>query len=86
LSTATLTWHAIKPTLSAHFNPPRNIQVERKYFRQGARKTIESFNEYALALRQFPTTCNFGSFLVDALPEQFSQGLNHPDVQAKILS
>jgi hypothetical protein len=60
--------------------------VERKSFRERARKTTESFNEYDLALRQLATTCNFGSFLDDAVSEQFLQGLNHPDVQAKILS
>jgi hypothetical protein len=84
LSTATLTWDAITTTLSAHFNPARNIHVERKYFRERARKTTESFNEYALG--QIATTCNFGSFLDDALSEQFLQGPNHRDVQAKILS
>jgi hypothetical protein len=51
-----------------------------------ARKFTESFNEYALALRQLATTINFGSFLDDALSEQFLQVSNHPDVKAKILS
>jgi hypothetical protein len=86
LSTATLTWHVIKTTLSVHFNPARNIHVERKYFRDRARKTTESFNEYALPLWQLATTCNYGSFLDHTLSKQFLQGLNQPDVQAKILS
>jgi hypothetical protein len=60
--------------------------VERRYFRERARKTTGSFNEYAPALRQLATTCNFGSFLDDALSEQFLQGLNHLDVQTKTLS
>jgi hypothetical protein len=64
LSTVTLTSHAIKTTLSAHFNPARSIHVERKFFPKRARKTTQSFNEYALALRQLATALILIHFLM----------------------
>jgi len=66
-----LTWEVIKALLVAHYDPQRNLRVERQNFQRRHRKQTESFNDYALELRRLATTCNFGSALDDTLIDQF---------------
>lgn len=71
--------------LSQHFDPAKNVVVERFKFGKRDQKPNESCADYAVDLRNLARTCEFGDFLDEALRDRFVCGLQNANVIQKTL-
>ena len=76
----------LKTLLKNHYSPQPLIIAERLKFHKRDQKPGESINEYAVELKCLATTCQFGSFLEDALGDQLVCGLLNSTCQKKLLT
>jgi hypothetical protein len=61
----------LEQMLKTHFRPARNKRTERDKFHSRNQLPSESVAEYAVALGQLAKTCEFGTYLDEALQTQF---------------
>ncbi|KAE8737668.1 hypothetical protein FOCC_FOCC016866 [Frankliniella occidentalis] len=80
-----LRWDQITATLVQHWGPRRNKHLERRKFRARVRQAGESFNDFALALRDLSQFCDFQD-LNESLIEAFLNGLGDQEVLKHLVS
>lgn len=76
----------ILKVLKAHYWPKRNVAYERFLFNKRNQKEGETIANYAIQLKQLASTCNFETFLEDALRDRFICGLRSSLIQSKLLA
>lgn len=72
--------------LTAHLSPKPLIIAERFKFHQRNQLSNESISDYSAELRRLSNTCDFGTFLLEALRDKFVCGLQNRIIQKKLLS
>lgn len=73
-------------SLKTHLQPTNFEATERSKFHNIMRKSDEKLRDFLLRLQQQAAKCNFGDQLQTALRDRIIAGVNHPDVQRKLLS
>lgn len=72
--------------LQNHFTPKCNTTYERFIFHKRVQKEGESISDYSVQLKKLASTCNYGTFLDDALRDQFLCGLKSAHILSKLLA
>jgi len=72
--------------LKNHFSPKRLEIVERTNFNRRFQKPSESVVDFSVALKELSSTCNFGTFLDQALRDRFVAGLRNEEIVQKLLT
>ncbi|XP_041452504.1 uncharacterized protein K02A2.6-like [Lytechinus variegatus] len=80
------TYSTLVSTLTAHLSPKPLVIAERFKFHQRNQLPHESISDYSAELRRLSNTCEFGSFLLEALRDKFVCGLQNRVIQKKLLS
>ncbi|KAI7789894.1 hypothetical protein IRJ41_014004, partial [Triplophysa rosa] len=81
-----LTYSQITQTLSDHFKPKPILIAERFRFYQRNQSHDETISDYILALKRLASSCEFGTFLDDALRDKFVCGLMGEVYHRRLLS
>ena len=76
----------LKTLLVQHYKPKALVIVERFTFHKRDQRTGESINDFLIELRKLAWSCNFGTFLEQALRDHFVCGLTNPQIQRCLLS
>lgn len=71
--------------LTKHYAPPVSEIYERYVFNTCVQKPDQSVAKYMIELRKLASTCNFGTFLDDALRDRFVCGIRSENIQKKLL-
>ena len=80
------TYAELEAVLKAHFQPKPLLIVERFRFYQRSQAAGESVTDYLAELRRLAITCDFGTFLNEALRDRFVCGLKAEGTQKKLLA
>lgn len=72
--------------LKAHYAPKKNITYERFLFNKRNQRENEAIAEYAVQLRKLASSCQFETFLEQALRDRFLCGLRSSHIQSKLLA
>ncbi len=72
--------------LRAHLKPKPLVIAERFKFHKRTQLQEESVAEYIVTLKGLSTHCEFGTFLNDALRDQFVCGLRQESIQKRLLA
>lgn len=80
-----VSFEEIEKTLTRYFEPEKLEIVERFQFFKRDQREDESVNDYAVELKKMASSCNFGSFLNEALRDRFICGLKDGKIQKEIL-
>ncbi len=81
-----LTYQQMTQTLSDHFKPKPILIAERFKFYQRNQSPGETISDYILALKHLASSCEFGTFLNDALRDKFVCGLAGELYHRRLLS
>ena len=76
----------LKKILRNHYSPQPLIIAERYKFHKREQKSGESVNEYVVELKRLASTCQFGTFLNDALRDRLVCGMLNTQSQKKLLA
>ena len=71
--------------MSEHYKPTPLLIFERYQFGKRVRHENESIADFDVDLKRLNATCDFKTFLDDALCMQFVVGLNFPKAQARLI-
>ena len=82
----TKTYAQLVKALKDHFEPKPIVIAERFKFYRRNQNTTETVLEYAAELRRLAITCDFGTFLDEALRDRFVCGLKSEQVQKGLLA
>ena len=80
-----LTYEDVVDKLEAHFKPKPIIIAERFRFYKRNQESGEKVADYLAELRRLAATCEFKTFLNEALRDKFVYGLNSEAVQRRLL-
>ncbi|XP_054272755.1 uncharacterized protein K02A2.6-like [Macrosteles quadrilineatus] len=80
------TYESLSKTLEEHFAPKRLVVAERYTFYSRCQKPAESIAEFMVAIKHLASTCNFGTFLNDALRDKLISGISNDGIRQKLLS
>ena len=72
--------------VKSHFAPKTLTIAERYRFHNCTQTESESVSEFVANLKKLASTCNFGTFLPDALRDRFVCGLRSTSLQKKLLA
>ena len=81
----TKTFKELVECLEKHFSPPTIKIAERFKLLKRVQREDETISEYAAILRKLAVTCQYGTFLDDALTQCFVCGLANPGIQRRLL-
>ena len=70
-----LKWDEISQRMHAHFNPKPPVLAERCTFHRRCQNKGEPISDYSAELKRLASSCNFGTFLDQALRDRFIFGL-----------
>lgn len=70
-----MNYETIVEVLKTHLCPKRSIIAERFHFYKIDQKVNESVSNFVMELRKLASSCNFGSFLDEALTGKLVCGL-----------
>ena len=76
----------IKQLMSEHKNPKPNVFAERFKFNSRNRANNESISDYMAELKRLTQFCDYGTVLKDILRGRLVCGVNHKQIQQKLLS
>ena len=76
----------LKATLRAHYKPTPMIISERFKFYKRDQQSNEDIAAYCIVLKQLAATCDFGTFLDQALRDRLVCGLKNEGIQRKLLT
>ena len=79
-------WSDLEKLLNDHFKPTPLTIAERFKFHRHEQKPEEKVGSYVVALKELAATCEFGSFLNEALRDRLVCGLRSEAVQWRLLS
>lgn len=80
-----LKFSEIVNTLKQHFKPKVNKRAERFKFSKSNQEQGESISEFIVKLKSLAQSCEFGTFLDDALTDKFIVGLRSEEIQQELL-
>lgn len=83
---STQDYTALVSKLKEYFKPRVNVVAERFRFHKRLQNPGESVGQYMNALRHLASSCNFGTFLDEALRDQFVCGLHSSEIQTRCLT
>ncbi|XP_071816654.1 uncharacterized protein [Apostichopus japonicus] len=72
-------------TLREYYNPKPPVLLERFRFYNYNQSSSTTIAEFLAELKRMTSTCNFGSFLKDALRDRFVCGIYDNNIQKKAL-
>ena len=72
--------------LNKHYDPKSLVIAERFKFHKRNQQADESIAEYCAALRKYAWTCQFGTFLDEALRDRIVCGMKDPATQRRLLT
>ena len=75
----------IADILLKHYNPTRMVTVERYKFNKRCQENEESMADYIVAIRDLARTCEFGTFLDDALRDRVVCGIKSDSTRMMLL-
>ena len=82
----TKTFDELVNVLQRHYKPKPLIIAERFRFYKRQQQESETVASFSVALRQLSSSCEFGTFLPEALRDQFVCGLSNQGIQIKLLA
>lgn len=72
--------------LTNHFKPCTLTIVERFKFNSRTQEANESISSYVVTLKHMASTCNFGTFLKDALRDRLVSGIRDDFIRQRLLT
>ena len=81
----TKTFKKLVECLEKHFLPPTLKIAEKFKLLKRVQREDETIFEYVAILRKLAVTCQYGTFLDDALTQSFVCGLANPGIQRRLL-
>lgn len=69
-----------------HFAPEKSIIWERCKFHKRFQKDGETLAQYAVEIKHLAASCNFGSFLNDAMRDRFVSGIASEEIQQRLMT
>ena len=81
---STKTLDGLKTLLRQHFEPKPIIVAERFYFHKRSQGPTESIADYVAELRRLAKTCQFGTFLEEALRDQLVCGVRSLTIEIAV--
>lgn len=76
----------MKEVLSKHYQPRRSVVAERYAFHKRVQQSEESVEDFIVELKRLALTCNFGTFLNDALRDQLVGGIRKEAIRCRLLA
>lgn len=73
-------------TLRKHYTPKRSVVVERYKFYRRDQRPGEGIGDFVVELKKMAATCNFGTFLEEAIRDRFIVGLHNDAIRCKLLA
>uniref|UniRef100_G3MQY8 Retrotransposon gag domain-containing protein n=1 Tax=Amblyomma maculatum TaxID=34609 RepID=G3MQY8_AMBMU len=74
----------LRELLSKHLSPKPSIIAERAKFYRAVQRETQTIAQFVEDIRRLAQTCEFGSFLDDALRDKFVYGLRRIDIQRQL--
>lgn len=78
-------WEELVAVLKGHYAPRPMVIAERFKFNRRYQKEEETVATFSVELKRLASTCEFGSFLDDALRDRFVAGLKDKKTQSDLL-
>lgn len=79
-------YEEIKDILSMHYTPKPIVIAERFRFHRRNQTKEESISQYIVELKKLSATCEFGTFLEEALRDRLVCGLQEAIIQRRLLA
>lgn len=76
----------LKKILSKNFKPTRNIIAERFKFNKRKQSDDETISDFVVAIKSLARECEFGTFLKEALRDNFVCGIRKEKIQNRLLN
>lgn len=73
-------------TLRSHYTPKRSVVVERYKFYRRDQRPGEGISDFVVELKKMAATCNFGTFLEEAIRDRLIVGLHNDAIRCKPLA
>lgn len=80
------TYDDLVKTLKAHYTPEKSIIAQRCKFHKRFQKEGETLSQYAVEIKQLASSCDFGTFLNDALRDRFVSGIRSEEIQHRLMT
>lgn len=80
------TYNDLVKTLKAHFTPEKSIIAQRCRFHKRFQREGESLAQYAVEIKQLAGSCDFKTFLNDAMRDRFVSGIKSEDIQQRLMT
>lgn len=80
------TYGELVKALKGHFAPVKSIISERCKFHKRFQKEGETLAQYAVEIKHLASSCDFGSFLNDAMRDRFVSGIKNEDIQQRLMT
>lgn len=82
---STKSYDELIQVLSTHFSPKKIVISERYKFYKRNQEQGETVSQYVVAIKHLAATCDFKTFLNDALRDRFVSGIISTRIQKKLL-
>ncbi|XP_075535097.1 uncharacterized protein LOC142570617 [Dermacentor variabilis] len=80
------TYQEIKQPLLNYYAPKRSIVTERYNFHKRTQGPLEAVDDFIMELKWLATNCSFGTFLIEALRDQFVVRVRNEAIRCKLLA
>lgn len=80
------TYDDLVTALKSHFAPEKSIISERCKFHKRFQQQGETLAQYAVEIKHLAASCDFGSFLNDAMRDRFVSGIKNEDIQQRLMT
>lgn len=80
------TYEELSKLLSDHYAPKKLVVAERYTFYSRTQKQGESVSDFVIGIKHLAHSCEFGSFLKDALRDKLISGIANDSIRQKLLS
>ena len=85
-SPSSKTYTQLAGILKVHYAPKKLVIAERYRFQNCVQKEGESVSTFVANLKRLASTCNFGTYLNEALRDRFVCGLRSANIKKKLLA
>ncbi|XP_075732584.1 uncharacterized protein LOC142775122 [Rhipicephalus microplus] len=80
------TYDVVIATLKKHYTPKCSVVTERYRFNQRNQEPHESISDFIVGLKKLAATCEFGTFLEQALRDRLIAGLCSDSIRCRLLA
>lgn len=84
--TTEMKFDELTKVLKEYFEPKRNIIGERFYFHRRQQKPEETVCDYIVEIKSLSQTCEFGTFLEEALRDKLVFGIGNPKIPSRLIN